>query len=137
MVYVTRREVFSASHRLFNPNLTEEENYSLFGKCSNENGHGHNYVLEITICGEVDSKTGYLMDLKLLKQIIIDNVISKVDHKNLNLDVNFLTGKIPTAENIAISIWEELENKIPNGNLFSVKLKETENNFVEYKGKVS
>ncbi|MEW6655166.1 MAG: 6-carboxytetrahydropterin synthase [Bacteroidota bacterium] len=137
MVYVTRREIFSASHRLFNPNLTEEENNYLFGKCSNSNGHGHNYILEVTICGEVDSKTGYLIDLKLLKQIIIDNVIRKVDHKNLNLDVDFLAGKIPTAENIAISTWEVLENKIPSGKLFSVKLKETENNFVEYKGKIS
>lgn len=135
MVFVTRREVFSASHRLYNPNLTEEENNSLFGKCNNANGHGHNYVLEVTICGEVDPKTGYLIDLKLLKQIIIENVISKVDHKNLNLDVDFLTGKIPTAENIAISIWGELENKIPNGKLYSVKLRETENNFIEYKGK--
>ncbi|OGV90130.1 MAG: 6-pyruvoyl tetrahydrobiopterin synthase, partial [Melioribacter sp. RIFOXYB12_FULL_38_5] len=101
MVYVTRREIFSASHRLFNPNLSEEENNSLFGKCNNPNGHGHNYTLEVTICGEVNPKTGYLIDLKLLKQIIIDNVINKVDHKNLNLDVDFLAGKIPTAENIA------------------------------------
>lgn len=135
MVFVTRREVFSASHRLYNPNLSEEENNSLFGKCSNINGHGHNYVLEVTICGEVDQKTGYLIDLKLLKQIIIDNVINKVDHKNLNLDVAFLIGKIPTAENIAVAFWDELENKIPNGRLYSVKLRETENNFIEYKGK--
>ncbi len=135
MVYVTRREVFSASHRLFNPNLSDEENNSLFGKCNNPNGHGHNYTLEITICGEVNPKTGYLIDLKLLKQIIIENVINKVDHKNLNLDVEFLAGKIPTAENIAIAIWDELESKIPSGKLYSIKLLETENNYIEYKGK--
>jgi len=135
MVYVPRREIFSASHRLFNPNLSEEENNSLFGKCNNPNGHGHNYTLEVTICGEVNPKTGYLIDLKLLKQIIIDNVINKVDHKNLNLDVDFLAGKIPTAENIAIAVWDELENKIPNGKLYSIRLLETENNYIEYKGK--
>lgn len=135
MVYVTRREIFSASHRLFNPNLSEEENNSLFGKCNNPNGHGHNYTLEVTICGEVNPKTGYLIDLKLLKQIIIENVINKVDHKNLNLDVDFLAGKIPTAENIAIAIWDELESKIPSGKLYSIRLLETENNYIEYKGK--
>lgn len=135
MVYVTRREIFSASHRLFNPFLSEEENNSLFGKCNNPNGHGHNYTLEVTICGEVNPKTGYLIDLKLLKQIIIDNVINKVDHKNLNIDVDFLAGKIPTAENIAIAVWDELENKIPNGKLYSIRLLETENNYIEYKGK--
>ncbi|MDP3582085.1 MAG: 6-carboxytetrahydropterin synthase [Ignavibacteria bacterium] len=135
MVYVTRREIFSASHRLFNPNLSDEENNSLFGKCNNPNGHGHNYTLEVTICGEVNPKTGYLIDLKLLKQIIIESIINKVDHKNLNLDVELLAGKIPTAENIAIAIWDELENKIPSGKLYSIKLLETENNYIEYKGK--
>ncbi|MDP2039310.1 MAG: 6-carboxytetrahydropterin synthase [Ignavibacteria bacterium] len=135
MIFVTRREIFSASHRLFNPNLSEEENNLLFGKCNNPNGHGHNYTLEVTICGEVNPKTGYLIDLKLLKQIIIESIINKVDHKNLNLDVEFLAGKIPTAENIAIAIWDELENKIPSGKLYSIKLLETENNYIEYKGK--
>lgn len=135
MIYVTRREVFSASHRLYNPHLSEEENNLLFGKCNNPNGHGHNYTLEVTICGEINPATGYLIDLKLLKEIIIENVITKVDHKNLNLDVDFLTGQIPTAENIAIGIWNQLESKIPVGKLYSVKLKETENNFIEYKGK--
>ena len=106
MIYVTRREVFSASHRLFNGNLSEEENQKLFGKCNNPNGHGHNYVLEITVEGEIEPKTGYVIDLKLLKQIIKENVISKVDHKNLNLDVDFLKGKIPTVENIAVGIWD-------------------------------
>ena len=135
MIYVTRREVFSASHRLFNPNLSDQENNRLFGKCNNVNGHGHNYTLEVVVAGEIDPETGYLIDLKLLKEIIIENVISKVDHKNLNLDVDFLSGKIPTAENITIGIWEQLQNKIPSGILYSVKLYETENNYVEYRGK--
>ncbi len=134
MIYVTRREVFSASHRLYNSNLKDEENNILFGKCNNINGHGHNYELEVTICGEIDPKTGYLIDLKLLKQIINVNVINKVDHKNLNLDVDFLLGIIPTTENIAVAIWGELESRIPTGKLYSVKLRETENNFIEYKG---
>ncbi|MFZ5946920.1 MAG: 6-pyruvoyl trahydropterin synthase family protein [Stygiobacter sp.] len=135
MIYVTRREVFSASHRLFNPGLSDEENEIIFDKCNNYNGHGHNYVLEVVVAGDVNPKTGYVIDLKKLKKIIIENVIKKVDHKNLNLDVDFLKGKIPTAENIAIGIWEQLEDKIEEGKLYSVKLYETENNYVEYKGK--
>lgn len=135
MVYVTRREVFSASHRLFNPNFTDEENDQMFGKCSNFNGHGHNYILEVVVAGEVDPDTGYVIDLKILKNIIKKNVIIKVDHKNLNLDVDFLKGKIPTAENIAIGIWNQLDDKLPAGKLYSIKLYETENNYVEYKGK--
>ncbi|MBI5809088.1 MAG: 6-carboxytetrahydropterin synthase [Ignavibacteriales bacterium] len=135
MIFVTRREVFSASHRLYNPNLTDEENEAIFDKCNNFNGHGHNYVLEVVVAGEVNPKTGYVIDLKKLKSIIIENIIKKVDHKNLNLDVDFLKDKIPTAENIAIGIWEQLENKITEGKLYSVKIYETENNYVEYKGK--
>lgn len=135
MIYVTRREVFSASHRLFNPELTDEENDLIFDKCNNYNGHGHNYILEVVVAGEVNPKTGYVIDLKKLKKIIIENVIKKVDHRNLNLDVDFLKGKIPTAENIAIGIWQQLEDKIEEGKLYSVKLYETENNYVEYKGK--
>ncbi len=134
MIYVTRREVFSASHRLFNPNFSDEENDRLFGKCNNLNGHGHNYILEVIVAGEVDSQTGYVIDLKVLKEIIKKNVISKVDHKNLNLDVDFLKGKIPTAENIAIGIWNQLVDKLPSGKLYSIKLYETENNYVEFKG---
>lgn len=134
MIYVTRREVFSASHRLFNPNFSNEENDRLFGKCNNINGHGHNYILEVTVAGEVNSQTGYVIDLKVLKEIIKKNVISKVDHKNLNLDVDFLKGIIPTAENIAIGIWNQLVDKLSSGKLCSIKLYETENNYVEYKG---
>ena len=134
MIYVTRREVFSASHRLFNQNFSSEENQRVYGKCNNQNGHGHNYILEVVVAGELDTATGYLIDLKLLKEIIYENVIRKVDHKNLNLDVDFLAGTIPTSENIAVGIWNQLVDTIPSCKLFSVKLYETENNYVEYKG---
>ncbi len=134
MVYITRREVFAASHRLFNPEYSDEKNYEIYGKCSNPNGHGHNYTLEVVVAGEVNPDTGYLIDLKDLREIIRENVTNKLDHQNLNLDVEFLRGKITSSENIAIAIWNELKNKIPAGNLYSVKLYETENNYVEYRG---
>jgi 6-pyruvoyltetrahydropterin/6-carboxytetrahydropterin synthase len=134
MIYVTRREVFSAAHRLFNENYSFEENLRIFGKCSNPNGHGHNYTLEIVVAGEINPQTGYLIDLKVLKEIINDNVLKEVDHKNLNIDVDFLQGIIPTSENIAVGIWNQLINKLPAGKLYAVKLYETENNYVEYKG---
>lgn len=134
VVYITRRETFAAAHRLFKPDLSDEENLKMFGKCSNPNWHGHNYTLEVIVKGEVDTDTGFVMDLKDLKDIVRENVISKVDHKNLNLDTDFMKGKIPTSENIVIAIWNELESKITKGKLFSVKLYETENNYFEYKG---
>jgi len=134
MVYITRRERFSAAHRLFKPELSDEENFKLYGLCSNPNWHGHNYVLEVIVGGEVDPETGYLIDLKILKEIIRNNVIDKVDHKNLNLETDFMKGIIPSAENITIAIWKQLANKIPKGRLYSVKLYETENNYFEYKG---
>ncbi len=134
MIYVTRREIFSASHRLFNHKWNEEKNIDVFDKCANLNGHGHNYVLEVVVAGEINLETGYLIDLKILKKIINEVIISKVDHKHLNFDVDFLSGVIPTAENIAVAIWHQLFNRIPNGKLFSVKVYETENNYAEYKG---
>jgi len=134
MVYVTRRERFSAAHRLFKSNLSDEENFELYGLCSNPNWHGHKYVLEVIVSGEVDPETGYLLDLKILKEIIRKNVIEKVDHKNLNIETDFMKGIIPSAENITIAIWKQLANKIPKGKLYSVKLYETENNYFEYKG---
>lgn len=134
MLYVTRRETFSSAHRLYNPNLSDEENDRLFGKCTNPNGHGHNYVLEVVVAGKPDQQTGYVIDLKKLKTIIRENVISKIDHKHLNHDVDFMKGVIPTAENIAVKIWEQLVDKIPSGKLYSVKIYETENNYAEYKG---
>lgn len=134
MIYITRRETFAAAHRLFRAELSDEENEKIFGKCSNPNWHGHNYTLEVTVAGEVDPYTGFVLDLKMLKKIIIDNVISKVDHKNLNTDTEFMKGLIPTSENICIAIWKQLEDKIPSGKLYSVKLYETENNYFEYRG---
>jgi 6-pyruvoyltetrahydropterin/6-carboxytetrahydropterin synthase len=133
-VYLTRRETFAAAHRLFKPELSDKENFELFGKCSNPNWHGHNYTLEVTVVGEVDSSTGFVLDIKKLKEIILENVISKVDHKNLNLDTDFMKGIIPTSENITVAIWNQLVDKVPGGNLYSVKLYETENNYFEYKG---
>lgn len=136
MIYVTRREVFSSAHRLFNPNFSDEENVRIYDKCNNINGHGHNYTLEVIVAGEIDPKTGYVIDLKILKEIIRENVIIKVDHKNLNLDVDFLKDKIPTAENIAVGIFNQLQPKLnlPNAQLHGVVLRETENNFVTYYG---
>lgn len=134
MVYVTRRATFSASHRLFNPDCTEKENNEMFGKCANPNGHGHNYTLEVTVVGEPGLKTGYVLDLKILKAIIVKEILDKVDHKHLNHDVDFLRGVIPTAENIAVAIWNALAPRITSGSLYSVRLQETENNAVEYRG---
>lgn len=133
-VYLTRRETFAAAHRLFKPELTDKENFDLFGKCSNPNWHGHNYTLEVTVSGEPDPSTGFVIDIQKLKEIIKENVILKVDHKNLNLDTDFMKGIIPTSENITLAIWKQLENKIPGGKLHSVKLYETENNYFEFKG---
>ena len=134
MVYVTRREIFSASHRLTNPELSKSENDEIYDKCNNSYGHGHNYILEVVVAGEVNSKTGYVIDLKKLKKIVREIVIAKVDHRHFNFDVDFMKGVIPTSENIAIGIWKLLENEINEGELYSVKLYETENNYVEYKG---
>jgi len=137
MVYITRKFHFSASHRMFKPELSDDENFTLYGKCSNPSGHGHNYILEVTVEGEPERGIGYVMDLKKLKVIVDDALIEKVDHKNLNVDVDFLKNIIPTSENIVMKFWEQLESKINNNHrkLYSLKLFETENNVVEYKGK--
>lgn len=134
MLYVTRKESFSAAHRLYNPSFTDEENENIFGKCSNPNWHGHNYVLEVTVSGEVNPDTGFVINLSLLKEILRKYVIDKVDHKNLNLDTDFMKGIIPSTENIASAIWKQLEDKIPSGKLYSVRLSETDNNYFEYRG---
>jgi 6-pyruvoyltetrahydropterin/6-carboxytetrahydropterin synthase len=134
MIYITRRLEFCASHRLYNPEFSDDKNETTFGLCNNPNGHGHNYVLEVTVKGEVDPQTGMVLDLKALKSIINEEIVSKVDHKNLNVDVDFLEGVIPTAENIAIHIWDILESKIESGTLHEVKLFESERNFVVYHG---
>ena len=134
MVYVTRRETFNAAHRLYNPNYSDEENLRVFGKCSNPNWHGHNYTLEVVVAGKIDPDTGFVLDIKHLKELIKEHVISKVDHKNLNIDTEFMKGLNTTSENITVAIWNQLVDKIPNGRLYSVKLYETENNYFEYKG---
>lgn len=135
-VQVIRRERFNAAHRLFNPNWTDEKNESVFGKCSNKNWHGHNYTLFVIVEGTVDPETGYVIDLKILSDIIKRRIVDKMDHKNLNLEVDFMKDTITTAENIAIKIFEELKSDIEDtGNkLHSIKLYETENNYVEYYG---
>lgn len=134
MIYVTRRVTFSASHRLYNPALSEEKNIALFDKCANAMGHGHNYVLEVTVAGEIRNETGYVIDLKKLKQILQREILERVDHKHFNHDVDFMTGIIPTAENIVKAFWRILASKITEGTLYSIKLYETENNMVEYRG---
>lgn len=137
MIYITRRERFSAAHRLFKPEWTVEQNFDVYGKCSNPNWHGHNYELWVTIKGEMDPELGYLVDLKKLSRIINEHVIDKVDHKNLNIEVSFMKGRIISTENLAIAIWEQLEPHIRDLNvqLHSVKVKESENNYAEYFGK--
>ena len=136
MVYLTRRERFNSAHRLFNPDFSDEKNYQIYGKCANPNWHGHNYELFVTIKGEVDSTTGVVINLKNLSQIIKSKVIEKLDHKNLNIEVDFLKNKIVSTENIVISIWEQLEMELKktNAQLHKIKLVETENNFAEYYG---
>ncbi len=136
MIYITRRERFNAAHRLFLADYTDEQNLEVFGKCSNPNWHGHNYELFVTIKGEVNSETGFLVNLKELSQIINQFVIDKLDHKNINMEVDFMKGKLASTENLAIAIWEQLNEHIQNLNaqLHNVKLCESENNFVEYMG---
>ena len=137
MVYVTRKAHFSASHRLYNPAWSDEKNSAVFGKCNNPLGHGHNYEVEVTVAGNPGSETGMVIDLKRLADILEQEVIERVDHKHLNFDVDFMKGVIPTAENIAVAFWKILEPRIPEGNLYSIKLYESTNNFVEYKGPAS
>ena len=136
MVYITRREHFNAAHRLFKPDFSDEQNLKIFGKCSNPNWHGHNYTLFVTVAGEIDSDTGFLVNLKDLSTIINQLVIEKIDHRNVNLEVDFMAGKLASTENLAIGIWNELIQPVAQlgARLHCVKLYETENNYVEYFG---
>ena len=136
MIHITRRERFCAAHKLYREDWSQEKNEAVFGKCSNPNWHGHNYELFVTVKGEVDPETGFLIDLKKMKQIILKQVIDKLDHKNINLDVDFMEGKRASTEIIAISIFEVLKPYFEEESvvLHAVKLYETENNFVEYFG---
>jgi 6-pyruvoyltetrahydropterin/6-carboxytetrahydropterin synthase len=134
IVYITRRERFNAAHKLFNPKWTKEENEAFFGKCANHYYHGHNFELFVTVKGIANPDTGIVMDLKELKALIKEEVTEKLDHKNLNEDIDFLKGQMPSIENIIVAIWEILDAKITDGKLHYLKLIETENNFVEYYG---
>lgn len=131
---ICRRETFNAAHRLFIPEWSDEKNFSVFGKCSNPNYHGHNYVLETWVEGKIDPKTGYVYDLGLLKKIIREKVTDRFDHRNLNLDCNEFNGINPTAENIALVIWTILRKEIGEEYQLTVRLYETENNVAEYSG---
>ena len=134
MIEITRRAFFSASHRLHNPELSDEENREAYGECNNPHGHGHNYCLEVTLRGEPDPRTMMVMDLNRLHEVIRDEILLKVDHRHLNIDVDFLRGIIPTAENLAVAFWNRLETKLPEGLLHEVRVYESDENFVSYRG---
>lgn len=135
MVYLTRLEHFNAAHKLYNSSWSRERNEEVFGKCANENWHGHNYELLVTVKGNPDPDTGFLFDVKKLSNIIKNEVIEKLDHKNLNVDVDFMTGKMCSTENLAIEIWKQLEPHIPAPvKLHCVKLYETPRIYIEYFG---
>ncbi len=133
---ITRRETFNAAHRLFRPEWDDEKNLEVFGKCSNPKWHGHNYVLYVTVEGEVSPETGFVTNLKSLSQIIKTFVTDKLDHKNMNLEVDFMSGRLASTENLAIGIWEQLEKPVADegARLLCVKVVETEKNYVEYFG---
>jgi 6-pyruvoyltetrahydropterin/6-carboxytetrahydropterin synthase len=128
-VLVGRRESFNAAHQLYDPGLSDDENQRLFGKCTNL--HGHNYLLEVVVAGEIDQASGYVLDLKLLSDVMCRQVIRDVDHRNLNTDVPWLKGRIPTAENLALTFWERLRPELPEGLLRSVRVWETDKNWAE------
>lgn len=135
MVYLTRHEHFNAAHKLYNPNWSEEKNTEVFGKCANANWHGHNYELIVTIKGKVNVETGFLMDAKLLSAILQEQVCEKLDHRNLNLDVDFMKDVLASTENLAIGIWNQITPHLPKGvDLHCVKLYETPRICVEYFG---
>jgi len=136
MIFITRRERFNAAHKLYNEGWSAERNAEVFGKCANANWHGHNFDLIVTVKGEVNPDTGFVVNLKELSTFIRRRIIDKVDHTNLNLDVDFMRGIMPSTENLAMAIWQQLEGEIANmgAALHCVKLVETENNYVEYYG---
>ena len=130
-VYVVRRETFAAGHTLFNPEFSEERNREIFGKCSNPSGHGHNFVIEVTLRGEPSPETGFVFDLSELATVMRKQIIDDVDHRNLNVDVDWLRGVIPTTENLACAFWDRLDANLPDGLLYSVRIGETEKNWAE------
>lgn len=136
MIYITRRERFNAAHRLFREDFSDEENLEVFGLCSNPNWHGHNYELFVTVKGDINKETGFLLNLKTLSKIIRKHIIQKIDHKNINLEVDFMEGKLASTENLAVGIWQELSSHIKalGADLHCIKVTESENNYVEYFG---
>jgi 6-pyruvoyltetrahydropterin/6-carboxytetrahydropterin synthase len=134
MVYLTRRAEFSASHFYHNPKLSPEENRRVFGKCNNPNGHGHNYTLEVTVAGEVDARSGFVIDLKDLKETINREVLDGMDHRHLNEEVPEFRDRIPTTENLAIAIWNRLADKLRGARLYRVRVYETDDLFVDVYG---
>src|SRR6476646_7336589 len=134
-VTITRRLQFNAAHRVHNPALSDAENKTLFGKCNNPNWHGHNYTLDVSVTGPVDERTGYVIDLAAVKRIVEREVVDKVDHRNFNLEVDFLCDVMPTTENIIVQMWRVLEPVIAPGKSTKLVLWETPNNYVEYDGK--
>ncbi len=137
MIFITRKETFSAAHKLSRTDWSEEKNKEVFGKCANPNWHGHNYDLKVTVKGEVNPDTGFVANLSVIGQILKSKVIDKLDHKNINLDVDFMKGKLPSTEVLAIEIWNQIETEINalGCKLHCVKIQETEKNYVEYYGK--
>lgn len=137
MIYLTRRERFSSAHRMYREDWSDEKNNKVYGKCSNPAWHGHNYTLFVTVKGVVDQSLGFVMNSSRLKEIIQEKIIAKLDHKNMNLETDFMAGKVATTENLAISIWNEIEESIKSEGaiLHCVKVEETENNYIEYYGK--
>ena len=135
MVYITRIEHFNAAHKLYNPNWSREKNEEVFGKCANENWHGHNFELHVTLKGEPNPDTGFVYNVKHLSSIVKEHVTEKLDHKNLNEDVDFMKGKLCSIENLVIAIWQQLAPNLPQGvQLHCLKLYETPRIFVEYYG---
>lgn len=134
-VTITRRLHFSAAHRVHNPALSDAENQRLFGKCNNPNWHGHNYILDVSVRGTIDEKTGYVVDLARIKEVAQQHVVDQVDHRNLNVEVDFLKGTMPTTENFAVAIWRVLEPALRPAQLTRLVLWETVNNYVEYDGR--
>ncbi len=135
-IYITRRETFNAAHKLWREEWSPEKNYEVFGKCSNNNWHGHNFQLFVTVKGIPNEETGFVINLKTLSKILKEKVIEEIDHKNLNLDVPFLKGIMASTENIAIAIWDLIEEDVRQngGELAHIRIIETENNFVDYYG---
>ncbi|MFK7951667.1 MAG: 6-pyruvoyl tetrahydropterin synthase family protein [Ekhidna sp.] len=138
MILVSRKEHFNAAHKLYNPNWSEEKNHQIYGPCANENWHGHNFELIVTLKGNIDPDTGFLVDLKKLSLLIKAEILDQVDHKNLNLDVSFMIGKMASCENLIFEFWKllfpKIEEEFPNATLYQLRLYETPRNFVDYFG---